>query len=338
MSWRRALLWTVVVLLVGGGVSALAVEVMDQTGTTVRIEKPVERIVSVYGIGTYFLYALGVEDRIVGGGYVGVKSAGQASATLLRLEPRFEELFLFGDPNIEEILDRDPQLVLADGSRHGAFAEQMADLGVPTIQYLVETSDALKAAVRLTGRALGEDATERAENLIGEFERVGAAVGEDLADIDGEQRVDVLFLGTSPLQVASGAMYQTELIEAAGGRSVSKDLVGYWNEVNLEQILLWNPDVIVIAPYGPVQPADLLGNPDWSSITAVRDGRVARMPRLVAPIDTPVPESLLGIVWMAETFYPDWVTLDMREEGAAFYEAFYGLELTDEELDLLSGR
>jgi iron complex transport system substrate-binding protein len=328
----------IAVALLGVAVQANAVEVVDQTGATVRIDEPVERIVSVYGIGTYFLYALGVADRMVGAAYVGVKSLGQASETMLRFEPRLEDLLLLSDPNVEEVLHRNPQLVLADGSRHEVLAGQLADLEIPTIQYLVESSDELEVALRLTGQALGGEAAARAEALLGEFDRVAETIDRDLAGLDETERARVLFVGTSPLCVASGAMFQTELVELAGGTSVSEGLIGYWNDVNLEQILLWNPDVIVIAPYGAVQPADLLEDPDWASLEAVRSDRVVRMPRLIAPMDTPLPESLLGIVWMAEILYPDLVTLDLREEATSFYTDFYGFALTEDELDLLAGR
>ena len=119
---------------------------------------------------------------------------------------------------------------------------------------------------------------------------------------------------------------------------MSEDLQGSWNEVNLEQILLWNPDVIVIPPYGPVQPSDLLDNPDWQTIDAVRNERVHRMPRLIAPMDTPVPESMLGVVWLAWAFYPDSISLDLESEASDFYATYYGFDLTDEEQEMMAHR
>jgi len=335
---RRAF-W-IAVLITGLSSSVLAasggnLEIIDQTGAVVLVELPVERVVSVYGMGTYYLYALGAEDLLVGGGYVGVKSVPQASEALVRLEPRLEELFVFGDPSPEEILLRDPDLILTDASRHAAFAEQMSDLGVPTLQYVVETSDEMREALRLTALAFGPEAQRRSEAFDAELERIFHTIETDLERLAIDERVRVLFLGTSPELVASGDMYQTELIERAGGRSVSGGLVGYWNEVNLEQVLAWNPDVIIIPPYGPVQPEDLLENPDWASVGAVQSGRVHRMPRIIAPMDTPVPESLVGVVWLAHQFYPDRISLDIVGEAASFYETFYDLELTEAERGLL---
>jgi len=338
---KRTMVWSLVavgLLLSGFPGFGTELDLVDQVGQSVQVSQPVERVVSVYGMGTYYLYALGAQDLLVGGGYVGVKSVAQASETLLRMEPRFEDLFFFGDPNPEEILLRDPDLILADGARHAEFAEQMDDLSVPTLQFLVESSDQLREALRLTARALGGEAMARADAFEAEMDRVLEVIGADLAAVLDEERIQVLFLGTSLELVASGDMYQSELIARAGGRSVSQDLFGYWNEVNLEQIIRWDPDVIIIPPYGPLQPDQLLSNPDWASIQAVADGRVYRMPRLIAPMDTPVPESLLGIVWLAGTLYPELVSLGLNEEFARFYRDFYGLELTEDEILLLSGQ
>jgi iron complex transport system substrate-binding protein len=163
-------------------------------------------------------------------------------------------------------------------------------------------------------------------------------VASSTASILPEERVRVLFLGTDLTQVASGDMYQTDLIAAAGGISVSEELIGYWNEVNLEQILLWDPEVILIPPYGSIQPEDVLVNPDWAAIRAVRDRRVHRMPRVIAPMDAPVPESLLGVLWMACVFYPDWIRLDLAAEADRFYALYYDYDLSDAERELMAGR
>ncbi len=339
---RRPMRWlicaTLVAALAGGVVAKDAIEIVDQTGATVRVPQPVERLVSVYGAGTFYVYTLGASERLVMAWYIGVKGIANASEAMFRLEPRLGEILAFGDPNVEEMVARDAQLILVDGSRHGAFADQMTELGVPVIQYLVETPEALKEAVLLTGRVLGPAALERANAFLEDYNRIFSAVASDLEGLAPEERVRVLFLGTDPLQVASGQMYQTYLIEAAGGVSVTRELAGYWNEVSLEQILLWDPDVILIPPYGPVQPADVLVNPDWAAIRAVRDGRVYRMPRVIAPMDTPVPESLLGVAWMASLFYPDLIRLDLAAEVDRFYTLYYGYDLTDAELESLTGR
>ena len=128
------------------------------------------------------------------------------------------------------------------------------------------------------------------------------------------------------------------MVELAGGISVTAELPGHWQNVNIEQILIWNPDVIVIVPYGQVQAADLLSDPIWAEVEAVKTGRVYKMPQLLFAWDTPIPESVLGILWMAGLFHPGKIELDFAELARAFYREFYRCELKEEELSALLGR
>jgi len=335
----RRVAWVALLLglaMVFGAVGKDVVSVVDSTGSVVEIPQPVERVASVYGIGTYYLYALGVGDRLVAAWYVGVKAIDQAPPALARLESRLSQLLSFGDPNVEDLAARGTELVLADASRHSQFAQQMAALGVPVLLESVETPEGVLREMSVLGQAFGLETSLRAVSFGLDYTRVLAAVEEDTAGLAEEERPRVLFLGTDRLEVASGEMYQTRLIEAAGGTSVSQGLRGSWQTVNLEQILVWNPDVILIPSYSTLSASDLLGDPDWQAIRAVKGGRVYVIPRIIAALDTPVPESLLGLLWMERTLYPGRATLDLATEARHFYTTYYGYLLSDAELDQLT--
>jgi len=321
-----------VALLAWTGIAQSERTIVDQAGYEVSLPDSIESIASVYGIGTYFVYSLGAGDRLTTAYYIGLKSAAQATATMQRWEPRLSDLLSFGDPNVEELVAGGADVVLADASQHEAVAAQLRELGIPVVLLSAEHPDAMKEAIQLLATALGEEAQRRADAFVDAYDRVISCVAADVSPIADTAPVRVLFLGTSASTAIGGEMYQTNLIEAAGGVSVTEGLSGGWNEVNLEQILRWDPDVILIAPYGPVQPSDLLEHADWQSLQAVQAGRVVRMPRLIAPMDTPVPESMLGVLWMATLFYPEVVTLDLADEVVAFYATYYGVTLTDEEI------
>ncbi|MCZ7546321.1 MAG: hypothetical protein M5R40_23600 [Anaerolineae bacterium] len=63
----------------------------------------------------------------------------------------------------------------------------------------------------------------------------------------------------------------------------------------------------------------------------MKAGRVYQLPQFTAPLDTPVPDSVLGIVWMAQILYPDIIDLDCVAEAQFFYRTWYDYELSDEE-------
>ena len=331
--WLAVALAACIAIVAAGAASGEdAVQVVDQASNVVIVPQPVERLICVYGPGTYLLYALGVEDRLVLAWYVGVKGLSQAWESMFKIEPRLADILAFGDPNVEDMVSRGAELVFAGGSAYDAFAQQLRDLGIPVIQYIVETPDALKEAMVLSAQVLGPEAKRRAALFLYDFLRITETVEHDLVGTPPADRPRVLFVGTDPLKVASGDMYQTWLIGAAGGVSVSADLCGGWNAVNLEQVLVWNPDVLIIPPYGPLKPESFTASVDWQAVRAVREGRVYRMPRVFGPMDTPVPESLLGVLWLANVLHPGAITLDLAAEMSAFYTTYYDYALTESEL------
>ncbi|MEW5825761.1 MAG: ABC transporter substrate-binding protein, partial [Candidatus Bipolaricaulota bacterium] len=317
----RRMAWVVVVLLVATPwtASTQSVSVTDTLGRTVSVGQPVEHIASAYGIGTYYVYALGAGDRLVAAWYVGMKSLAQATAASHAIEPRLGDLLCSGDPSVEDLLARGADLVLVDAAQYTSIADQLEDLGVPALLLAPETAQGVLDTAHLLASVLGEEARSRADALAADFYEVYGRATVAVTGDPAESRPRVLFLGASLSSAAGGAMYQTQLVEAAGGISVSADLPGAWNTVNLEQILMWDPDVVVIAPYGVVTAAEVLSSADWQSVSAVRAGRVHKMPRIFGPMDTPLPESLLGVEWLAAVFHPERNLFDVRSDALAFY-------------------
>ena len=331
----------VVLLLISASIFALAaeadVQVIDQTGRLVSIPQPVTRIVSAYGISTYYVYALGAGDRIVNAWYVQIKGLSKAPDALWKMEPKLDEKLSFGTPNLEDIVSRTPDLVLTNPTKHGDLSGRLIDLGIPAIQYVAETPKAMKEAMLLTGEALGAETASRAQDFAAYYDRMMAEIDHATQAMADTERLHVYFCGSSPLRAASGDMYQSLMVYAAGGASVSAGLRGYWNDVNIEQVLVWNPDVIIITSYGGLTPQEILNDPDWQTIPAVKNGCIYKMPALAAAWDTPVPDSLLGIMWLAHALYPNEVNIDFPGECRAFYNKFYGYTLSDKEVARLTG-
>ena len=334
-TFSTAMLFLIIATVLASAASG-DVQVVDQSGRTVIIPQPVTRIVSAYGISTYYVYALGAGNRIVNAWYVQIKGLFQAPAALWRMEPNLAEKLCAGEPNLEEIIAQHPNLVLTNPMKHGDLAERLTDLGIPAIQYRAESSQAMKEAVLLTGEALGREAASKAQEFAAYYDRVMANIVAKTGTIPSEDRPRVYFCGSSQLRVASGGMYQSLMVEAAGGVPVTADLPGYWNDVNIEQVLVWDPDVIIITSYGGLTPQQILEDPDWRSISAVKGGRVYKMPALAAAWDTPVPDSLLGIMWLTNRLHSN--SIDLARECRTFYRDFYGYTLSDEEVARLTER
>lgn len=310
-----------------------SLRITDQAGRAVEVRTPVERVVSLYGVATMYLYALGVQDRLVLGTFVGLKPGSLSWEAFLAIDPELPNKYSHRKPSLEEILAREPDLVLASAAIDRQDAEVLTKFGIATLLLHAESVDQLEGATALLGEVFGQK--ERAARLIAYFRENVRRIRE-LVGGSPEEAPRVLFVGTRPLRVASGEMYQTAMIALAGGRSVTEGLKGYWQDVNIEQVLLWDPEVILIAPYGGVRPEDLLEDPLWRAVRAVREGRVHKMPRVFAPWDIPTPESFLGLLWVAAKIHPG-LPLDIAAEAHRFYREFYGYELPPEFLEDIGG-
>lgn len=342
---RRAVYVSVLFFVVLTGVTAYGIPesgyetrtVRDQLDREVVIPADPRRVISAHGPTTSFLYIAGVEERLVAAGFLGARDPRGRRAMEV-IDPRFPGIMQDGvysqrSFNVEEALRLEVDLVIA-GAR-SSWVETVERAGIPVVLFDAESESEIIAAMELVGEIFGSEAARRGDAWIEQYRTVLATRARRNAGISREDRPGILFTGPDPLQVATGAMYQDAIIEIAGGRNVAQDVPGFWTNVGVEQIALWDPDVILVPAYGSVLPEDLSQQPGWATLRAVRENRVFRMPKLVAPWDTPTPDSLLGIVWLAAMLDPDDDGSDCREAVVAYYGEFYDYQVRD--LDYFCG-
>jgi iron complex transport system substrate-binding protein len=326
-------------LLVDAGYLPASVTVVDQTGRSVTVAQPVERVATPYALATYLVYGVGAGDRVALANYLGARDP-EGAAAMTRIDPRFPQLGSVAPQettNVEFIARIAPDVVFA--AARSEWIPSVEALGIPVLALDGESTERLRGAVQLAGSLLGPDAAARADAWIRYYDHVLAEVAAASAGVGGEAGATrVLFTGSQRTTVASGAMYQSALIEAAGGASVTAALTGHWNEVGVEQVLVWDPDLILVPPYGGASVEAIVEDPEWRLLRAVREERVLRLPKLVAPWDTPVPDSVLAVVWLAQTLRPGAIDLDCADETRFFYRRFYGYAISDEEVATLCQR
>lgn len=313
------------------------ISLTDQAGNTIEYQQPIRRVISTYGPATGMVYSVGAGDVFVAASYLGARDPAGAAA-MGRIDPRFQELigddyFNQDDFNLEEAANRDPDLIIT--SARTIWLDTVSELGIPFFLYDAETPEALKEAILLTGQLFGPNSAARAEAWVAYYDWIEASILEQTESLTEADQVSVLFTGTNPLRVVSGDMIQTRVIEVAGGLSVSWELTGYWNDVNLEQVATWDPEVILVPPYGGASVAAITEDAGWQILDAVQAGQVYRMPKLVAPWDTPTPDTVIAIIWLSNLLYPELDTPDCGEQVQYFYNTFYNYDISAEEIDSL---
>ncbi|WP_428513956.1 iron ABC transporter substrate-binding protein [Roseovarius sp.] len=244
-----------------------------------------------------------------------------------------------GEANLERVLQIEPDLILDFGSVRDTYidlADRVQDqTGIPYI--LIDGRfENTPAALRLLGEALGvpERGAALAKDVEATFARIDAIL-EDVPEVD-RPRV-YLARGPEGLETGMKGSINTEIIERAGGRNVADDggatrgLV----QASMEQVIVANPDTIVT--WDPNFFGKVFDDPLWQGINAVDAGRVYLSP--TAPfgwIDRPPSlNRMMGLIWMAGLLYPDRWEGDLRAETRAFYELYYHVDLSDEELERL---
>ncbi len=287
----------------------------DQTGRNVTIPKKPERIVSGYYITTSTLIALGVKDRICGI----EEKAGKRNIYRLSA-PELLELKNVGSAknlDIEACVSLQPDLVILPAKVQKA-AETLSDLGIPVILVDPETGDAAEEMITLLGKAVS--AEPKAQELISYIH----GVKEKLAARPGE-KVRVYLSGNSGfLKTAGAKMYQAEMIRESGNENAAEALEEtYWADAGYEQILFWNPELILLAADAAYTVEDVLNDPALKGVKAIENKRVYAMPSDIEAWDSPVPGAVLGSLYLS-SLTGGVTEEEYRASVKEFYETFYG--------------
>ena len=128
------------------------------------------------------------------------------------------------------------------------------------------------------------------------------------------------------LQTAGPAMYQNYMIENAGGLNAAASVEDtYWAEVSYEQVLDWDPDYIILASDADYDVDSVLNDAALADCTAVREGHVYQLPHAIEAVDSPVPGSFLGSVYLGSVLHPEQVSEQFYHDCAdTFYTTYYG--------------
>ena len=312
------------------------VTVKDMAGREVTLEKQPERIVSGYYISSSACIALGLTDKMVG---IEDKSAKRpiyklAAPALIDL-PNVGSAKAF---DLEACIATEPDLVILPMKQKDT-AQTLQEMGIATLLVLPESHEQLIEMFTLIGTAT--NTVKQAEKLISYYNTKLSAVTELTRDIPDDQK-PVVYLGSTGdiLRTAPREMYQASLITTAGGKNAGDVLEGSsWTDIDNETFLTMNPDIIVIptdnfAVSSPDYTAeDVMKNPTFSDVTAVKNGAVYQMPVGYEAWDSPVPSGILGTLWMLKTLHPE---LYPAEQFAAdvneFYTVFYGFSVNEQDL------
>jgi iron complex transport system substrate-binding protein len=174
-------------------------------------------------------------------------------------------------PSIETIVSLHPDLVLGFGEMGNSDVfKRLEQLGIPVFLVAPHGFKDIYRSIASIGRALNRDEASRV--LIGRLRAREAAVRQR---VSGKPVVSVLMpLWYDPVITIGKHAFITELIEIAGGHSVTDDLPQEWPQVSLEAVLARKPEGLLLERGSKMSLELLLKRPGWGSLPAIRNNRI----------------------------------------------------------------
>lgn len=303
---------------------------IDTANRTVTVPIPIERIVAA-GLpdGVIIPVQLGASDKIVGMSNEAHKYTDTYPSyyPLYDAAPELKDspnVGSYNDPNLEMIVSLKPDIIFTRGYIPDLPDKMQESTGIPVV--CIRTSELntdISVAYRLAGKILGKE--DRAEEIISYANEKIREVTEITSEIPDSERLKVYYVFSDSITKTTSG---TDRLDMAGGINVAKDLPGFGPTVSKDQIILWNPDIILIigaVPPHSVSIEDVLSDPDLQTIDAVKNRRVYYMNYSPMTLDPAI--SISVVYYLAKIFHPDkFEDLNVEEMSNEMFEKFYGVE------------
>ena len=317
-------------------------EITDMAGrkVTVPAAENIESVFSAGPVAAIFLYMV-APDKLLGWNY----ELNDVEKSIIL--DKYQDLpnFGMGDAvNYEAVIAANPTIAINSGKINDTMVSDCdalsESLGIPVVAVDNELNNSAEA-FRFMGELLGVE--DHAEELAQYAEQVFSDINA-LSDIPEEKKVSVYFgNGEDSLETAPRGSQHAQILDAINAVNVADLELGDGSRVQIsaEQLLAWDPDVIVVNgepkadKSGNSAAEDILSNPDYASLKAVQDQKVYGTPN--APfswVDRPAgPNRLIGMRWFSALIYPEYIKCDINEEIHEFFDLFYHVDLSDEQLE-----
>lgn len=314
-------------------------ELTDMAGRTVTVPTEIESVFSPTPTSAIYLYTL-VPDKLLGWNY----ELNDVEKSVILDEYETLPNFGMGDAiNYEAVIAEDPTIALNVGTINDAFISECdalsESLGIPVVAVDGDLM-ASPEAYRFMGDLFGIE--EEAEKLAAYAEETFEDIEE--MNVPEEEKVRIYYgNGEDSLETAPVGSAHAQIIDMVNAVNVADLEIGDGSRVQIsaEQLLAWDPDVIIVngepkADMSGNSAAEALSNdPNFASLKAVKEQKVYGTPNTpFSWIDRPAAVNrLVGVRWLSGLIYPDYLNYDVDEEVCEFFELFYHVDLTEEQLE-----
>jgi iron complex transport system substrate-binding protein len=303
--------------------SHAAVQAVDFRGKNIQISKPAERIVCLIESALSGLYMLGAERQVVGIP-ANIYNTG-VNRWYAPLDERIRKKKLpapgnWDFVNLESVIALRPDLVLIWSEQTETIAA-LEERGIPVFGILLKSKEDVYREIEALGELTGRRA--RAAELVNysktELERFSSRLPADL------KKTSVYYMwAQGNLETSCAGSTVNDLISFAGGQNVCAGLTSEHMVTNLEKILSWNPDLVVMWYNERKSPQDILDDPQWRAVAAVKNRRVHEFPEVFL-CDLWTLKFQYAVKMVAKWAHPElFRDIDLEAEKRAMLTTLYG--------------
>ena len=304
--------------------------IVDQLGRTVELPETIEKVCATHIYGGKMLFAMGQKEKIAF-----QMQIGPDTEALAKVDDFYGSLpTVLTSPNgtdsPEGLLDLGVNVVFTDAGKGEEDAEIFQNAGITAIAVSGETFEEVYETARIMGKVF--DCPEKSKEVISFIEDLRTEVSSQVADVADEEKPVVLVCGSGGVYTAATKdMFQHQMVQTAGGINAGAGLKGKWTNISAEDIILWDPDYIVLgSSFGVDDVESVLADPALQTVKAIKNKQVYIFPSSLGWWDFPLPQSVLGIIWTAKTIHPELCTdIDMLEMADSVYKFIYGYTYTE---------
>lgn len=324
------------------------VTITDHADRTVEVPTNPEKvaILGIYPLASMLSVYLNSAETIVA---MEPASANAAkNSVLIDLYPEISDIttdILSGeDLNIEALVALEPEVVYYNAADQ-ADLEKLENAGITAVafsptKWKFDVIETYRQWIALLDQIY--PSSSKNAKLVDHYStEIYNMIQETVSTVEQPQKILFLYQYDENAMITSSSRFFGEWwAKAAGGVNVASDVQAETAnaKITMENVYEWNPDVIIITNFTKATPDDLynnaIGTDDWSTVKAVQDHRVYKMPMGTYRTYTPSSDTPMTLLWLAQAVYPElFADINVKAQVKDYYSQLFGITLTDEQID-----
>ncbi|MBM4145430.1 MAG: hypothetical protein FJ240_04025 [Nitrospira sp.] len=311
--------------VLASGKNDVPITVTDFRGKTLTFSKPAQRIVCLIESALSGIYMLGAEKQVVG--ISANIYQGNVYPYYAAMDQRIKNKTVpapgnWDFVNIESVIALKPDVVIIWSKQTESIAA-LEERGLHVFGVFIEKKEDVYREIIELGKLTGK--SQRAQELVEYTKKEIERFNKRVKAIPEEKRQRIYYMwAQGNLETSCGRSTVQDLIHLAGGKNVCGLIDNEHMVVNMEQIMAWNPDVIVMWYNEKKNPSDIINDEHWKLIRAVKERRVHEFPEIFL-CDLWTLKFTYAVKMVAKWTYPElFRDIDLEREKKTMLRMLYG--------------